>query len=472
MIKEHRRTFKLLRMTLDLCLVVAVYALLYRGVVAGINPLGFALEAHSDYALRLPAFLAACWVFAFIASGVYEQSTRAIGGRAALGVAFRLLLTMLLAFALGAFAFKVQFISRKFLFSYSAICFGVLGISKWLEFRLLKAMRRLGFNTRSVLLVGEGPQLQEAWEIFSHNPEWGYRIAGALGLKHSLAKTAKGLRSLGKVGDLKEILRTRIVDEVVFAATGKRDEQLGEVLETAGLAGVPVRVLLNEVFGQSGVQVETLGGKATLVTAPDQRDPYLRLIKRGLDFGLALLAVIVLSPLLALISLAIVVTMGRPIFFVQKRAGLNGRVFFIYKFRTMILNARQTQAQLTQGNEMSGPVFKIKQDPRITPLGRFLRKFTLDELPQFFNVLRGELSIVGPRPLANYEARKVPHWARRRYSVQPGLTCYWQVMGRNKLSFEEWMRLDLRYIDEWSLWTDFKLMLMTVPAVFFSRGAY
>ena len=138
----------------------------------------------------------------------------------------------------------------------------------------------------------------------------------------------------------------------------------------------------------------------------------------------------------------------------------------------MVHDARKAQAELAEANEMNGPVFKIKQDPRITPLGRILRKYTLDELPQFLNVLRGELSLVGPRPLANYEARKVPHWARRRYSVQPGLTCYWQVMGRNRLSFDEWMRLDLRYIDEWSLWTDLVLILKTVPAVLFSRGAY
>jgi lipopolysaccharide/colanic/teichoic acid biosynthesis glycosyltransferase len=138
----------------------------------------------------------------------------------------------------------------------------------------------------------------------------------------------------------------------------------------------------------------------------------------------------------------------------------------------MVTGARKLQDQLRADNEMDGPVFKVKNDPRITPLGRFLRRTTLDELPQFFNVLRGEMSLVGPRPLANYEARKVPHWARRRYSVKPGLTCFWQVMGRNKLSFEEWMRLDLRYIDEWSFLLDLQLLLRTVPALLLSRGAY
>jgi exopolysaccharide biosynthesis polyprenyl glycosylphosphotransferase len=320
-----------------------------------------------------------------------------------------------------------------------------------------------------VLLVGEGPALAEVLAVYQAHPEWGYRLLGALGLASAPRRTP-ALRSLGRLGDLEEVLRTRIVDEIVFAAPPGRSEALNRVIEAAHLAGVPVRVPLSAVFASA--QVEDLGGKATLVASLDRRDPYLRMLKRAMDLGLAALAVVVLAPVLLLIALAVLVTMGRPVFFAQKRAGLNGRVFFLYKFRTMIPDARKLQAGLMQDNEMDGPVFKVKHDPRITPLGRFLRRTTLDELPQFFNVLRGEMSLVGPRPLANYEARQVPHWARRRYSVQPGLTCYWQVMGRNKLSFEQWMKLDLRYIDEWSPWLDLQLLLRTVPALLFSRGAY
>lgn len=469
MIKQHRRSFKLLRMAFDLGLLSLAYVGLYGGATRGFNPLGFAITHHPDYALRLPLFLAACWAFAFIASGVYEKNTRATGAFAALRSAGTLLLFMLLGFALGVFVFKVQFVSRKFLFSYSAIAFVLLALSKWTEFRLLQVLRKLGFNTRSVLLVGEGAPLGEVLAIYQGHPEWGYRLLGSLGIGARASK-AEGLRPLGRLSDLEEVLRTRIVDEIVFAAPPGRADALNRVIEAAHLAGVPVRVPLAPVFARA--QVEDLGGKATLVASLEHRDPYLRMFKRVMDLVLAILAVIVLSPLLLLIALAILATMGRPVFFAQKRAGLNGRVFFLYKFRTMIPDARKLQAGLMDANEMDGPVFKVKHDPRITPLGRFLRRSTLDELPQFFNVIKGEMSLVGPRPLANYEARKVPHWARRRYSVQPGLTCFWQVMGRNKLTFEEWMKLDLRYVDEGSLWTDIVLLLKTVPALLFSRGAY
>jgi len=234
---------------------------------------------------------------------------------------------------------------------------------------------------------------------------------------------------------------------------------------------VTVRVMLEPAFGPAAT-LERLGDDMTLVARLDRRDPYLLMVKEAFDRVAAALALLLLSPLLLLVAAGVLLSSGWPVLFAQKRAGLNGRVFFLFKFRTMVAGARQMQHQLKAANEMDGPVFKVKDDPRITALGRFLRRSTLDELPQFFNVLKGEMSLVGPRPLANYEARQVPHWARRRYSVKPGLTCYWQVMGRNRLTFEEWMRLDLRYIDEWSLGLDLKLLLKTVPALLFSRGAY
>jgi lipopolysaccharide/colanic/teichoic acid biosynthesis glycosyltransferase len=183
-------------------------------------------------------------------------------------------------------------------------------------------------------------------------------------------------------------------------------------------------------------------------------------------------ACLVLAPVMALIALAILVSMGGPILFVQKRAGRNGRVFKLYKFRTMVPDARAKQAALEGDNEMRGPVFKLKKDPRITPLGRFLRRSSLDELPQLWNVLRGDLALVGPRAMAQYEARKVPAWAQRRFSVKPGVTCLREVSGRSSLSFEQWMRLDLQYLDNWTLGLDASILLKTLPAVLSSRGAY
>jgi exopolysaccharide biosynthesis polyprenyl glycosylphosphotransferase len=471
MIKENRRLFKLLRMALDLSLVTLAYYAIYLAVRLGFNPLGLNLDYHPDYHWRVPAFLAVCWIISFLASGAYEQSTRGSAAVQSFLTAFKLLGIMLVILGLGLFAFKVQYLSRKFMGSYSVTCLILLTLSKSLEARILAWLRSLGFNTRSVALVGEGQELKDAYAVFQKHPEWGYRVAGALGLD-SRAKAGRGLRSLGRLADLTEVLRTRIVDELVFAAPATRGRQLRVAREAAEEAGIPLRIMLGSDFDGLLTTVEAIGAKNTLVSNPDRRNPYLRLIKRGMDFLGAALAILLLSPLLLLISLLILITMGRPVFFAQKRAGLRGRVFFLYKFRTMVPEARSLQQGLVEQNEMSGPVFKVKNDPRVTPLGRFLRRSSLDELPQFFNVLKGELSLVGPRPLPNYEARRVPAWARRRYSVLPGLTCTWQVSGRNRIGFEDWMRLDLKYIDQWSLWLDIQLILQTLPALLFSKGAY
>jgi exopolysaccharide biosynthesis polyprenyl glycosylphosphotransferase len=198
--------------------------------------------------------------------------------------------------------------------------------------------------------------------------------------------------------------------------------------------------------------------------------------KAVMDFGGALVALVilvVLVPVIPLVALAIRLSSPGPIFFRQQRAGLNGQPFTMLKFRTMVTNAEQLKQELAALNEMSGPVFKVTNDPRITPVGRFLRKWSLDELPQFINVLRGEMSLVGPRPLPVDEVRRFDDPAhRRRLSVKPGLTCLWQVSGRNNVTdFREWVRLDLEYIDNWSLWLDVKILARTVPAVFAGTGA-
>jgi exopolysaccharide biosynthesis polyprenyl glycosylphosphotransferase len=194
--------------------------------------------------------------------------------------------------------------------------------------------------------------------------------------------------------------------------------------------------------------------------------------KRMLDFLISLVLLVVLAPLMLLIAGLIKFTSPGPVFFTQKRIGLNKRLFKLYKFRTMVTNAEELMAELEKHNEVSGPVFKISNDPRITPLGQFLRKTSLDELPQLINVFKGDMSLVGPRPLPlrDYEGFE-QDWHRRRLSVPPGITCLWQVQGRNSIPFERWMELDMEYIDHWSLWLDLKIMLKTIPAVLRGSGA-
>jgi exopolysaccharide biosynthesis polyprenyl glycosylphosphotransferase len=194
-----------------------------------------------------------------------------------------------------------------------------------------------------------------------------------------------------------------------------------------------------------------------------------------MDFvgALLLLVLLIVIPVIPLIALAIKLTSPGPVFFRQQRSGLNGSPFTLYKFRTMVTNAEQFKHELEAMNEMSGPVFKVTNDPRVTPIGKFLRKYSLDELPQLYNVLRTEMSLVGPRPLPVDEVKRFENLAhRRRLSVKPGLTCLWQISGRNQISdFRDWVRLDLEYIDNWSLWLDLKILVRTIPAVLIGTGA-
>jgi exopolysaccharide biosynthesis polyprenyl glycosylphosphotransferase len=194
-------------------------------------------------------------------------------------------------------------------------------------------------------------------------------------------------------------------------------------------------------------------------------------IKRLFDIISSAAGLLVLSPLLVTVAILIKLTSRGPIFFKQKRVGLHGKPFNMLKFRSMVVNAEELRAKLEAMNEQTGPVFKMKNDPRITRIGRFIRKYSIDELPQLLNVLRGEMSVVGPRPPLPKEVEKYAAWQRRRLSVRPGLTCIWQVSGRNQISFEEWMYLDMQYIDNWTLLTDLGLILKTVPVVITGNGA-
>lgn len=203
-----------------------------------------------------------------------------------------------------------------------------------------------------------------------------------------------------------------------------------------------------------------------------RKSVFYKFFKRFFDILLSLLALIVLSPVFLFSALAIVIEDGMPVLFIQERNGLNGRVFRMYKFRTMCKNAPQLHKELLKKNELDGPAFKIKDDPRITRVGKFLRRASIDELPQLVNILKGEMSIVGPRPLVTYETSQCNEYQKQRMLIKPGLTCYWQCSGRNDIPFDQWVEMDLKYIREASLWVDFKIILKTVKAVVKNEGAY
>ncbi|MFO1476978.1 MAG: sugar transferase [Verrucomicrobiota bacterium] len=315
---------------------------------------------------------------------------------------------------------------------------------------------------RRFLLVGtieETARMRQ--ELLAHNPD-GFEIEAELDLN----KTS--------IEQLVHIIHEHSVNGVLLSAQRSFFEQIEAAIRVCELEGVEAWLVADFFKTQiSRATFDDFYGRPLLVFRSAPEASWQGVLKQIIDVAGALVLVVLLSPLLIAIALLIRFTSPGPILFRQQRSGLNGRPFTIYKFRTMVTDAEQRKHELAAMNEMSGPVFKLTADPRITPLGRWLRKFSLDEFPQLFNVIRGEMSLVGPRPLPVDETRRFNDLAhRRRLSVKPGLTCLWQISGRNNVKdFKDWVRLDLEYIDNWSIWLDFKILWRTVPVVFMGTGA-
>lgn len=278
---------------------------------------------------------------------------------------------------------------------------------------------------------------------------------------------------LGAISDLERTLRERVVDEVYFAsAAPNHREQIQAGIQTCEKLGIPFALpactyRLTRAQPSHGSALSD--GYAHFLTV--RFTPWQWWTKRLFDVAASSIALVCLSPLLLAVAVAIKLGSRGPVFFKQGRVGLHGREFHMLKFRSMVVNAEELKQKLLAANEQSGPVFKMRRDPRVTAVGRFIRKYSIDELPQLVNVLRGDMSVVGPRPPLPSEVARYEAWQRRRLSVRPGLTCVWQVSGRNEISFQEWMLLDMRYIDHWSLARDFNLIWRTVPVVLTGRGA-
>ena len=278
---------------------------------------------------------------------------------------------------------------------------------------------------------------------------------------------------LGTSVDLESILRTTPVSEVYVAGdTLKHASAMQAAIRVCEKFGIPFAVPASPFrFDRARPMARQATSDGYLHYVTVDAKPYQMALKRLFDIASSAAALFFLTPLFLGVAAAIKLGSKGPIFFKQVRAGIHGKPFYMMKFRSMVVNAEELKAKLEKMNEQSGPVFKMRNDPRVTGIGRFIRKYSIDELPQLLNVLRGDMSIVGPRPCLPGEAAKYEPWQVRRLSVRPGLTCIWQVSGRNQISFEQWMYLDMQYIDHWSLIQDFNLIFKTVPVVLTGRGA-
>ncbi len=297
-------------------------------------------------------------------------------------------------------------------------------------------------------------------------------IVGILAPEHDSTDQDWSPQILGAPEKLDHVLHTEAVDQVLFFPPWNRPTEVAALVAHCETLGIPASFLL-ELPRPASAEPRLISQMEVPFVSFDvaPKPPGQLAFKHFLDVAVAALLLFVLAPVLACAALGILVTMGRPIFFVQERAGLFGRRFRMLKFRTMRVGAEQERGQLLSQNEMDGPVFKMSRDPRITPLGRFLRRTSIDELPQLIHVLTGTMSLVGPRPLPVQEQSSMRGWHRRRLSMKPGLTGLWQVNGRSDVEFERWMKLDLDYVDRWSLGLDLEVLLKTVPTVISGRGA-
>jgi len=336
---------------------------------------------------------------------------------------------------------------------------------------VLRGLRRSGRNYRNVLIVGSGPRAVAARSVLESHPEWGLRLVGYLDESDSPFAEEIDPQDVHKIVDLPYLLREKVVDEVVVACPRAMLGTLAPVISVCAAVGVPV-TLLSDLFGDylPVPRVTSFGAFTALNFATVHHSRSQLALKRAIDVVVSATLLLISAPVIAVAAIAIKRSSPGPVLFRQIRCGLYGRRFEMLKLRTMYADAEERRAELVALNEMDGPVFKIKDDPRITPVGRWLRRWSIDELPQLWNVLVGDMSLVGPRPPIPSEVVQYETSDRRRLSMRPGLTCLWQVAGRNSIGFAQWVKLDVLYIDTWSLAQDFKILLKTFPAVLRGTG--
>jgi exopolysaccharide biosynthesis polyprenyl glycosylphosphotransferase len=412
---------------------------------------------------------AVIWVSLLWALGMYRLRARWRLRTEILDVGRAGVLIGLLAFS-ALFVVKLPDVSRLFLLTLFIAQVVLTTASRaWIRW-VLRELRDRGYNTRYMLVVGTGREARKFADRVERHRELGLRVIGFLAVAPGGPTFVDRRPVLGVLDDIEDVLHGRIVDEVAVCLGDRDLHRIEAVTRLCEEEGKIVRIPLDDVpVSLPGGRVEDFdrGKVLSLVYGPDRIAGLV--IKRLLDLALSSLALIVLLPVFAIVALAIVALDGRPVFFRQTRLGLNGRPFSVVKFRTMVPDAEARLAELEEHNEIKGHAFKMTDDPRLSRTGRFLRRTSIDELPQLWNVVRGEMSIVGPRPPLPREVAGYDLWHRRRLSMKPGITGLWQVAARGDDDFDRWVALDLAYIDRWSVWLDLKIMVRTIPAMIQGR---
>lgn len=361
----------------------------------------------------------------------------------------------------------------------SRVFMGLLALYSWLVMCLFRfnAGRVIGWIRKEfaaphyVLVVGTGARARALGEALVRSSIYGIRFEGFLSIDDEAPERLLD-RAVYPIGALPRLLEQQVIDEIIFAVDSHRLHELEDVLLLCDEEGVRTRVAVDFFpHVNSEVYLDRLEHVPLLTFSAAPHDEILLLLKRVTDVVLAAVALVVLAPLMVVVAVVVKLTSPGPAIFRQVRCGLNGRRFTFYKFRSMVANAEELKPSLEHLNQKE-IAFKIPNDPRLTKVGRWLRRFSIDEWPQLWNVLKGDMSLVGPRPAVPEEVERYKRWQRRRLRMRPGLTCLWALEGRDYLDFESWMRKDMEYIDNWSLGLDWKILLLTIPRVLSGRGAH
>ena len=377
--------------------------------------------------------------------------------------------SLILSFAVQLIGY--EWFTSNMLYAFALLNFLVLTTQKLAGRSLLKYLRRKGYNTRMLLIIADESSVEFIHQIME-TEEWGYRIRGIMSDSEDIKKEFGAKYSIySESQDFTKIIDERVIDEVFYCKQQFNSVYIQKLVQECREVGISFHIH-NKVLSFSGLSPKLYFlNHQFFISFRNTPENYLALkVKGTLDFFLSIIVLVLISPFMLFIAIAIKLDDGGPVFFKQTRVGKHGRLFKCLKFRTMVTNAEEVREKIMALNEQDGPVFKIKNDPRITRVGRFLRKTSLDELPQFINVLTGDMSIVGPRPPIPSEVQQYQRHLKRRLSINPGITCIWQVSGRNNVPFEKWMEMDMEYIDNWSLRLDFIIMLKTVKVIFDRNG--
>ncbi|MFZ0519481.1 MAG: sugar transferase [Candidatus Acidiferrales bacterium] len=456
-----------------LSFTVASVWMIYAGRPISIERLLAVRVKLSDCVIFALALLASHCMFALC--GIYES--RRLSTKFAEVVDVLKAVTLATAsLALLAAVFRVKLMTPRFLVLFFVTCFITVATSRLLLRYVLARVRRRGHNLHHILILGTNTRAVEFARRIEASPERGYRLLGFVDDQWARMDEFKatGFKLACENAGVAEFLRRNVVDEVaIFLPLRSFYEHAAQMAALCEQHGIIIR-FDSDIFDLKIARshADVFDGDAQITVRSGAFGGWSFVLKRTIDLVFSFSLLVLLSPLLVAVALLIILSSPGPILFGQERVGLNKRKFKIYKFRTMIPNAERIQEELLHLNEMKGPVFKIKNDPRITPIGRILRKTSIDELPQLFNVLKGDMSLVGPRAMSVRDYQLFNEdWQRRRFSVPPGITCLWQVNGRNLIPFEQWMELDMQYIDKWSLWLDLKILARTIPAVLRGSGA-